>query len=497
MTDLLDDKIRRLVNEVVEGAPTTVHPPPTELGHGLSTGSGRRLMLLGTAAVLVFGIIGAVLLASDDTTDEPIELAETETTEPGEVDEPGNEQWPFRLPEIFERPRTPADGLPDLLRGSFARVDADTSRRTVKADGFVLWVAHSADRSEVCWSALAEGSSGHSLGCANAGEDTPFGIAATTSLSTSGADRWFITSGVIFRDDVVGIVGGTLERDVFMHPSESAPTFLLRDGSTVTPPGPPAPATLEEPEYTDEYSQRTEGNGWRLLFDQPVGAGRSTWVASTQDQYEELMSRLDESGQTPAEVDFETEVVIWFSTIHSGSCPTVLDDVVFNSDAAIVHSATVRSDGSPTGEPLQCTRDARTRSYVVAVDRNLLPEAPFTVQLEAFATGEDHRSTEVTARMLSGEAPPPSLETRLPDRSNTQPPTTEPQSDEAPRDVEDIATAIIGMNEQTAIDTITANGFSARIVERAGERIAHTLDVRFNRINLAIADGIVIHAYVG
>jgi hypothetical protein len=75
------------------------------------------------------------------------------------------------------------------------------------------------------------------------------------------------------------------------------------------------------------------------------------------------------------EVDFETEVVIWFGAVYGSSCPDIrLDDVVV--DGTTVHAVIVLPN-----PPVACTDDANPHAYVVAVERTKLPEGPFVIQL--------------------------------------------------------------------------------------------------------------------
>lgn len=140
------------------------------------------------------------------------------------------------------------------------------------------------------------------------------------------------------------------------------------------------------------------GDGWRLLA-ATKGAGEiyQTGIATGPSSWADLWSST--MGDAPApEVDFETEVAIWFGDAHSGSCDHVrLDDVVVNGD--VVHIDRVVLDG-----PI-CTADANPLAWFVAVDRDLLPDAPFTIQLEEEiqTPGLADQVTRVTPEMLAGD----------------------------------------------------------------------------------------------
>jgi hypothetical protein len=64
-------------------------------------------------------------------------------------------------------------------------------------------------------------------------------------------------------------------------------------------------------------------------------------------------------------------------------------------------------------------------------------------------------------------------------------------------DVGAVAGSVVGLDEFKAIDTIFALGLTHRIVERDGESFPVTRDLRADRVNLVLADGVVVEAYVG
>lgn len=122
--------------------------------------------------------------------------------------------------------------------------------------------------------------------------------------------------------------------------------------------------------------QPTEGDGWRLLADEP-GAGMpyDTGFAGDADELAALWDEIGLGGEPPA-VDFEREVVVWFGPAVSGSCSDIrLDDVVVDAEAAHVYPVIVLPGGNRT-----CTSDANPHAYVVAVERDRLP-AQFAVDL--------------------------------------------------------------------------------------------------------------------
>ena len=123
--------------------------------------------------------------------------------------------------------------------------------------------------------------------------------------------------------------------------------------------------------------QPTEGDGWRLLGEDLTGWPYRTGIATTDDQLVGLWAEAGLGGDPPP-VDWETEIAIWFGAVYGSSCPIRMDDVVVDTEAAVVHGAFVLP-----GNPTFCTSDANAHAYLVALQRDRLPSAPFAVQLDA------------------------------------------------------------------------------------------------------------------
>lgn len=124
-----------------------------------------------------------------------------------------------------------------------------------------------------------------------------------------------------------------------------------------------------------ELEQATAGAGWRLLGEGPTGEPYRTAVATTDDQLHAVWRSVGLDGD-PAEVDWEREIAVWFGAVYGTGCPVRLDGVVVVDD--LVHGDIV-----VPGEPDACADDANPYAFVVAVSRDLLPDGPFQVQLEA------------------------------------------------------------------------------------------------------------------
>lgn len=123
------------------------------------------------------------------------------------------------------------------------------------------------------------------------------------------------------------------------------------------------------------------GDGWRLLA---AGVSRGLvqpyFVAAATDEEEwlKLWRSIDPVQPVP---DFEAaeEIAALFSHGIGSSCPELrLDDTVIDRQAGVVYSAT-----SDPLQPRMCTGDLVGASYfVVALQREALPESPFTLRLQ-------------------------------------------------------------------------------------------------------------------
>ena len=121
--------------------------------------------------------------------------------------------------------------------------------------------------------------------------------------------------------------------------------------------------------------QPTEGEGWRLLGAEHSGVTYRTGVATTQEQYDALWA-LSGVGGDPPPVDFDREIVIWFGAVYGSGCEVRLDGVSVDPDQRLVHADLV-----VPGVHQGCNDDANPAAYVVALERDRLPEGGFAVQL--------------------------------------------------------------------------------------------------------------------
>jgi hypothetical protein len=130
-------------------------------------------------------------------------------------------------------------------------------------------------------------------------------------------------------------------------------------------------------EVVPDGPQTESGDGWRLLGEPMPGPPYRTGVATTDEQYGALWERAGRIDERP-NVDFTTEIVVWFGAVYGSTCPIRMDDVVVDRARALVHG-----DFVVPGSPQLCTADANGKGYLVALERERLPVGPFAVQLTA------------------------------------------------------------------------------------------------------------------
>ena len=171
-------------------------------------------------------------------------------------------------------------------------------------------------------------------------------------------------SGIYDNRGVVGVgIGALSEERIAIASEELAGEPVCLEGfdpSLVPEPGP----------------QPQTGDGWRLLADEQTGFPYRTGFASDLQDLEALWREAGITAPLP-DVDFESEVVIWFGAVYGSSCPNLrMDEVVI--DEGLVYPVIVDVDG-----PQPCTDDANPRAFLVAVDRDVLPADGFVIRLQA------------------------------------------------------------------------------------------------------------------
>ncbi len=133
----------------------------------------------------------------------------------------------------------------------------------------------------------------------------------------------------------------------------------------------------EPDEVVTPGPQPDGGQGWRLLVDRPdIGRPWATGFAETEAELAALWSEIGLRSPIP-QIDFSGEAVIWFGPAVSGSCRNIrLDAVNIDLERRTVIPVIVLPGGAAA-----CTADANPHAYVVAVERERLPDRPFTIEL--------------------------------------------------------------------------------------------------------------------
>ena len=124
------------------------------------------------------------------------------------------------------------------------------------------------------------------------------------------------------------------------------------------------------------WSNAAEGPGWRLLAagESPTDA-YTVRAATDPAEWDAMWAAIGLDGQRPS-VDFENEVAVSFGHGIGSSCPELRLDAV-DIDGDVVFSRT-----SDPLSPRGCTADLRGAAvFVVAIDRDALPDDGFTLQL--------------------------------------------------------------------------------------------------------------------
>ena len=125
----------------------------------------------------------------------------------------------------------------------------------------------------------------------------------------------------------------------------------------------------------DASRQLPSGDGWRILAHQRATGDRNqvrliTDQAGLDAAWRELLIRSD-----PLEVDFRRSIVAWLTPVGTIACTTRLDDVRFDRDRRLV-------DGTfSLGLTMGCGSPPVGDSFLVALDRDRLPEAPYQVRI--------------------------------------------------------------------------------------------------------------------
>ena len=125
-----------------------------------------------------------------------------------------------------------------------------------------------------------------------------------------------------------------------------------------------------------EYSgQPQKGDGWQLLARQRAIGDRNAALliedqAGLDAAWKALLLRTD-----PPRVDFGRSVVAWLTPVGTIACPSRLDEIRFDRALRLV-------DGSfSLGLTMGCRSPAVSDAFLVAIDRDRLPAAPYQLRI--------------------------------------------------------------------------------------------------------------------
>lgn len=125
----------------------------------------------------------------------------------------------------------------------------------------------------------------------------------------------------------------------------------------------------------DASRQPTAGHDWQLLGRQrSIGQPNSIAVVTDQVQLAAAWKALHLSDD-PSRVDFDRSIVFWLTSIGTIGCPSRLDDLRIDPGAALVDATFSR------GFTLGCDDGIVPDSFLVRVERERLPTAPYRVRL--------------------------------------------------------------------------------------------------------------------
>jgi hypothetical protein len=141
------------------------------------------------------------------------------------------------------------------------------------------------------------------------------------------------------------------------------------DDAAVTPEATPTPTPILTPDFTDPLDERV---GYDLVASEKTYPEGSTGaiVIEYADNAERFAEVWDSFGfdESAPEIDWDRDVVLFFGTGESGSCPLDLNDVRFNPDERLIVAVV---DPNLPPETV-CTMDWTPRVFVVSVPADAL-----------------------------------------------------------------------------------------------------------------------------
>lgn len=110
------------------------------------------------------------------------------------------------------------------------------------------------------------------------------------------------------------------------------------------------------------------------------------------------------------------------------------------------------------------------------------------------SNGGEHMVPAVADELIQPATVDPGVTEPMPvDTAVTEPMPVDPDAPVS----DDVATSLIGLPEERAVEVAKEQGFEVRVTERDGESFPVTADYRMDRVNVSIADGLVVTASIG
>jgi len=125
----------------------------------------------------------------------------------------------------------------------------------------------------------------------------------------------------------------------------------------------------------DASRQVPSGDGWRILAHQRATGDRNqvkliTDQAGLDAAWREMLIRSE-----PLQVDFARSIVAWLTPVGTIACTTRLDDIRFDREERLV------AGSFSLGLTLGCGSPPVGDSFLVALDRDRLPDAPYQIRI--------------------------------------------------------------------------------------------------------------------
>ncbi|HEX6868872.1 MAG TPA: hypothetical protein VF119_08695, partial [Candidatus Limnocylindrales bacterium] len=125
----------------------------------------------------------------------------------------------------------------------------------------------------------------------------------------------------------------------------------------------------------DASRQVPSGNGWRILAHQRATGDRNRVKLITDQAGLDAAWRAMRIVSEPLQVDFERSIVAWLTPVGTIACTTRLDDIRFDREHRLVDGA------FSLGLTLGCGSPPVGDSFLVALDRDRLPDAPYQLRI--------------------------------------------------------------------------------------------------------------------